>query len=92
MRDFSKFVLKAFLRKGLTALGAFLLTHGVLTDSEAGGFVGQYLEEVTGAALLGASSAWTLVYQKYVKDKVVTALSLPEGSSTETLKRAMGEK
>jgi hypothetical protein len=92
MNDFSKFIIKAFLRKALTALGTFLLTHGVLTDSEAHGFVGNYLEELTGAALLAGSGAWTFFYQRYVKEKVTAALELPGGSSPERLKKVMGEK
>jgi hypothetical protein len=91
MGDFSKFIVKAFVRKALTALGAFLLTHGVLTDSEANGLSDLYLEEMAGALLLAGSSLWTVVYQKYVKEKVTTALALPAGASPETLKRVMGE-
>lgn len=92
MGDLTKYILKAFLRKGLTALGTALLTHGVLTDSEANGLVGSYLEEVTGAALIAGSSVWTYFYNSYVRDKVVTALSLPKGSTPEALSVALGEK
>jgi hypothetical protein len=91
MGDFSKFLVKAFLRKALTALGTFLLTHGVLSDSEAHGLVADCLEELTGAALLAGSGLWTVIYQRYVKEKVKTALALPAGTSPERLEKALGE-
>jgi hypothetical protein len=89
MSDFTKFLLKAFVRKGLTVLGSVLLAHGVISESEAGGFVSQYLEEVLGLALLGASSVWTFIYQRYVRRKVTTALKLPEGANPATLEVVM---
>jgi len=89
MGDFGKFLVKAYLRKYLTILGTALLTHGVINDSEAGGFVDQYLEEVLGAVLLGGSHVWTFLYQRYVRRKVTTALGLPASATTETLKKAM---
>lgn len=92
MSDFAKFLIKAFLRKGLTALGTYLLARGVLTESEAGGFAEEWLEMVLGALILAASSAWTFVYNSYVRDKVKTALELPSGASSERLAKAMGEK
>jgi hypothetical protein len=92
MGDSAKFLVKAFVRKALTMLGTYLLAHGVLTDSEAHGFVESHLEEMTGLALLAGSTAWTVLYQRYVKTKVVTALALPQGSTSETLAVALGEK
>lgn len=89
MGDFTKFLIKAFIRKGLTALGAVLLTHGILTDSESHGLSDLYLEELTGGLLLAGSSAWTYFYNRYVRDKVTTALSLPGGSSPARLEKAM---
>lgn len=77
MSELTKFMLKAYLRKVLTALGTFLLTHGVLTSSEAEGFVATYLEEIVGTALIAGSAVWTFIYQRYVKNKVVAALKAP---------------
>lgn len=92
MGDFSKFIVKAYLRKALTVLGTYLLTHGVLTESEAQGFVAAHIDELLGAVLLAASGMWTFLYQRYVKNKIVTALALPEGSSPAELKVALDEK
>lgn len=92
MGDFGKFLAKAYLRKLLTALGTYLLASGVISDAEAGGFVERHLEEVAGGVLLAGSVVWTYFYQRYVRVKVTTALALPEGASSETLKEVMGEK
>lgn len=92
MRDFTKFLLKAGIRYALTALGAALLAWGVITKSEADGFIATYLEEIVGSVLMAVSAAWEFVYQKYVKDKVTTALALPQHTSPETLAKVLGEK
>lgn len=89
MSDLTKFLLKAFARKGLSILGAALFTYGILTQEESDSFVSAYLEEIVGSILVGASALWTWAYQFYVKRKVVTALKLPSGASSETLEATM---
>lgn len=92
MSDFAKYLIKAFLRHGLTAFGALLLRHGVITEGEAASFVGDWLDIVLGALIVLVAQGWEYVYQRYVKKKVVTALELPSGASTVRLAAAMGEK
>lgn len=92
MSDLTKFILKAYLRKLLTIVGTYLLASGVISGEEQGGFVDKYLEEVLGVTLLGISAVWTFVYQRYVKDKIVTALQLPAGSNSADLEKAVEAK
>ena len=92
MGDFGKFLLKAFIRKALTIAGTYLLAHGVLTDSEANGLVSSYLEELTGFVLIAISGAWTYLYNSYVRDKVVMALSMKQGSTPAQLEQKLEEK
>lgn len=89
MSDLTKFLIKAYLRKGLTILGTYLLTHNVLTSGTADSFASTYLDEVLGAVLLASSAIWTAAYQWYVKRKVTAALSLPQGASPQTLENVL---
>lgn len=90
MSDLTKFLIKSYLRKALTILGTYLITHDVLTGS-ADDFAAGYVDEIAGAVLLAGSTVWSTAYQWYVKRKVLKALSLPAGASPAKLEKAMGE-
>ena len=88
MSDFAKFLIKAYLRKGLAMLGTFLVTRGLI-DGDSNSFVSTYLEPVSGTLLVGGSLAWTTIYQWYVKRKVSKALELPKDSTPKQLEKAL---
>lgn len=79
MTDLTKFVIKAYVRKGLAILGTYLITHGLIAG-DAESFAGQYVDEVVGFVLVTGSTAWTTIYQFYVRRKVVTALKMEPGT------------
>lgn len=91
MSDFQKFLLKAFVRKALTVLATWLMAHG-LSSIAPNEFADTYADEIVGWLMLSGVGVWTFVYQKYVKNKVTTALELPKGSTPEQLEQAVSEK
>lgn len=75
--------LASILRKGLTVLATFLVTHGIWTHGEA-------TEYVAGLTLFLLSIGWSA--WKTYKDrlKFLTALQVPAGTSEATVNRLVG--
>lgn len=89
MSDLTKFLIQSYVRKALTMLGTFLITHDVIAPGTQNDFATTYLDEAVGFVLLAGSTAWSTLYQNYVKWKIKKALALKAGSTSKDLEKAM---
>lgn len=89
MRDLTKFLIKAYVRKGLAILGTYLIVHGVFSNGSADDFASLYLDDVLGSLMIAGSALWTYFYQWYVKRKVVAAINAPPSVTPEKLEQAV---
>jgi hypothetical protein len=74
MNPFVRGLLESVIRKAITALGAFLMTKGLLTESSAA-------ELVAGLSALAISLVWSYFDQKKKQEVIGAALALPAGST-----------
>jgi hypothetical protein len=71
MNEFWKDYLHSLVRKGVTAIAAFLLAHGLLTAEQSTPFV----VELSAAIVTGAISLW-MSYKDTIKNRALKLVAL----------------
>lgn len=89
MNPFYQNLLAAFVRKGLTALSGILVAHKFMSQSQGDSWMAagtDYLIDSIPAAL---AVAWSWVTAYMNRKKILTALTLPQGSTENDVKEAI---
>lgn len=65
-------VLIQIVTKLLVALGAFLVTHGLMTEDQVAGSVGPIAQEIVGVIVVFAAATFAALRTKWNNDKLLT--------------------
>lgn len=82
-----KHLMGSGVRWVLVLVGGILVKKGIVSSDQSAAYVEQLTPVLIGAAMAGAALLWSLWQKKHANTKIDLALTLPAGTSRETLEK-----